>query len=213
MRIRKKPLQRICLCALFAALICILSPIAIPIGPVPVSLSLIAVLLSALMLGVGGGVGAVAVYLLIGAVGLPVFGGGMGGFGVLLGPTGGYIWSYLPMTLLCGALYRRVLWSEKRVETGCVKGTVMGTVCALPGLLICYLLGTVQYMLVARVSAWAAIAICVLPFIGFDLVKLVLVAFVGVRLLRMNWLRRMIANCFGKNKERAEDTRKGVDGI
>ena len=197
MRIRQRPLRRICLCALFAALISILSPIAIPIGPIPVSLSLIAVLLAAMLLGAWGGASAVCVYLCLGVLGLPVFGGGLGGFGVLLGPTGGYIWSYLPICLLCGALYRRVLWHDPHAETEWIKKAVMGAVCALPGLLVCYLLGCIQYMLVARVSAWAAIAVGVIPFIGFDLLKLLFVSLVGVKLLRINWLRRILSDCFG----------------
>ena len=193
---RQKMLSRICVVALFSALICILSPLAIPIGPIPISLSLVAVLLSAMLLGVWGSLSAVAVYLMLGAMGLPVFSGGMAGLGVLLGPTGGYIWSYLPICLLCGWLYRTLFFSRPNKERGFFK-LFWGIVCGLPGLLLCYLLGTLQYMLVASISFWSALAVCVIPFVGFDLLKLALVAFLGEKMLRIRWIRRMLGDCFG----------------
>ena len=193
---RQKMLSRICVVALFSALICILSPLAIPIGPIPISLSLVAVLLSVMLLGVWGSLSAVAVYLMLGAMGLPVFSGGMAGLGVLLGPTGGYIWSYLPICLLCGWLYRTLFFSRPNKKRGFFK-LFWGIVCGLPGLLLCYLLGTLQYMLVASISFWSALAVCVIPFVGFDLLKLALVAFLGEKMLRIHWIRRMLGDCFG----------------
>jgi biotin transport system substrate-specific component len=193
---RQKMLSRICVVALFSALICILSPLAIPIGPIPISLSLVAVFLSVMLLGVWGSLSAVAVYLMLGAMGLPVFSGGMAGLGVLLGPTGGYIWSYLPICLLCGWLYRTLFFSRPNKERGFFK-LFWGIVCGLPGLLLCYLLGTLQYMLVASISFWSALAVCVIPFVGFDLIKLALVAFLGEKMLRIRWIRRMLGDCFG----------------
>ena len=175
-------LRRACVCSLFAALLCILSPFAIPIGPVPVSLSLFAVLLCAALLGPISASISVSVYLLLGAVGLPVFSSGMGGFGVLIGPTGGYLWSYLPMCLLSGVLYR-VLFRKKL--QGWMKKTILGFLTGLPGLMVCYLLGTIQYMLVARVSFGTAIVICVLPFLLFDLLKILLVGILAHRLHRI----------------------------
>ena len=193
---RQKMLSRICVVALFSALICILSPLAIPIGPIPISLSLVAVFLSVMLLGVWGSLSAVAVYLMLGAMGLPVFSGGMAGLGVLLGTTGGYIWSYLPICLLCGWLYRTLFFSRPNKERGFFK-LLWGIVCGLPGLLLCYLLGTLQYMLVASISFWSALAVCVIPFVGFDLLKLALVAFLGEKMLRIRWIRRMLGDCFG----------------
>ena len=149
-----------------------------------------------MLLGVWGSLSAVAVYLMLGAMGLPVFSGGMAGLGVLLGPTGGYIWSYLPICLLCGWLYRTLFFSRPNKERGFFK-LFWGIVCGLPGLLLCYLLGTLQYMLVASISFWSALAVCVIPFVGFDLLKLALVAFLGEKMLRIRWIRRMLGDCFG----------------
>ena len=194
---RQKALSRICVVALFSALICILSPIAIPLGPIPVSLSINVVLLSAMLLGPAGSSCAILVYLLLGAIGLPVFSGGMAGLGVLFGPTGGYIWSYLPMSFLSSILYRKLFYPRLRKKCSLPTLLVWGVLSGLPGLILCYFLGTVQYMLVASVSLWSALLICVIPFIGFDLLKLCLVAFCGSRLLRTNWIRRMLGKCFG----------------
>ena len=175
--------RRACICSLFAAVLCVLSPFAIPIGPIPVSLSVFAVLLCSAMLGPALALISVAVYLMLGAIGLPVFSGGMGGFGVLVGPTGGYLWSYLPMAFLSGILYRSLF--KKKIQ-GWMTKTVLGFLAGMSGLALCYLLGTLQYMLVAEVSFGAALIICVLPFILFDSLKLLLVAILCDRLHRIS---------------------------
>lgn len=195
---KTKALCRLSVCALFSAVLCVISPIAIPILPIPFSLSLLVVLLAAAILGPVGGTASVLVYLLIGSLGLPVFGGGMGGFGVLLGPTGGFLWSYLPMSLLYGLLYRFVRSSathSKQTEKGRI---LFGALASLPSLLICYIFGAIQYMLVARVSFGAAIVICILPFVLFDLIKLLLVSFLAERMERIAVLRQIQSLFVGK---------------
>lgn len=193
---RSPVLRRVCVCALFSALMCALSPITIPIGPIPLSLSILTVLFASAMLGPWSGVLTVAVYLALGAVGLPVFGGGMSGFGVLIGPTGGFLWSYLPMCVIGGYLYRFVFWRTGEKTKRAVTRIILGGVAALPALMICYLFGTVQYMLVANVSLTSAIAVCVLPFLAFDLCKLIFVALLSDRLLSIGAVRRMLTELF-----------------
>lgn len=85
----KSKLSSMLQCSLFAALLCVLSPLTIPVGAVPVSLGIFAVLLCSSVLGMRRSLVAVLVYIALGAVGLPVFAGWQGGFGVLAGPTGG----------------------------------------------------------------------------------------------------------------------------
>lgn len=85
--------------ALFAALTAVFSQISIPIGPVPVNLALLAVFTAAGLLSPGRAVLSQVVYLLLGAVGVPVFSGFRGGFAVLAGPTGGYIVGYIVAAL------------------------------------------------------------------------------------------------------------------
>ena len=156
---RRKKTAYITRCALFAALLCLISPIAIPVGAVPITLSVFAVLLAALLLDWKAATVAVGVYVLIGCCGLPVFSGGQGGAGVLLGPTGGYIWSYVPMAALVSK---------------CGKGKPPWKACAasVGGLLVCYVCGTAQYALISGSGFIAALGVCVLPFAGFDVIKI-----------------------------------------
>ena len=87
--------------SLLAALTAVGAYIAIPIGPVPIVLQNLFVYLTGLLLGSRWGLMGIAAYLLAGAVGLPVFAGGKGGIGHLVGPTGGYLLGFcLPLPLI-----------------------------------------------------------------------------------------------------------------
>ena len=88
--------------SLMAALMCILAPFSLPIGPIPLSLSTFAVYLAAGLLGKKRGTMAVLIYILLGAIGLPVFSGFSGGIQKLFGVTGGYIIGYLPCVYISG---------------------------------------------------------------------------------------------------------------
>ena len=166
-------LHTLTLCALFASLLCVLSPISIPLGPIPVTLGLLGVLLCAVALGPTKAPVSVLVFLALGVCGLPVFGGLQGGASVLFGVTGGFLWGYLPAVGLTGFLAgRRSACSRGRIFLSCFAGT-----------LVCYLCGVLQYMLVARASFWEATVICVLPFVLPDLIKCFLVALVSARLV------------------------------
>ena len=88
--------------SLFAALTAAGAFLAIPIGPVPIVLQNFFVFLTGLLLGPRWGSASVAVYLLAGALGLPVFAGGTGGIGRFVGPTGGYLIGYLPAVWVIG---------------------------------------------------------------------------------------------------------------
>lgn len=90
--------------SLFAALMAVGAFLAVPIGPVPIVLQNMFVFLAGLLLGRRWALASVAVYLLAGASGLPVFAGGLGGIGRLVGPTGGYLVGYLPAVLLIGQI-------------------------------------------------------------------------------------------------------------
>ena len=88
--------------SLLAALMAAGAYLSIPIGPVPIVLQNMFVLLAGLLLGSRWGLASVAAYLLTGACGLPVFAGGLGGIGRILGPTGGYLIGYLPAVFIAG---------------------------------------------------------------------------------------------------------------
>ena len=179
MKQHRLPVQ-MTLCAVFAAILCLCSPIAVPVGPIPVTLSVFAVLLCAVVLEWRAALVSVAVYLLLGLF-LPVFAGGMTGISAFPGLTGGYIWSYPLMVLtvrglqalvcrLAGSSGRR----KARVE---YFAALLGCVAALP---VCYLCGAVQYALLAQTDLWRAAAVCVLPFLPVDLCKAAAASLLGV---------------------------------
>lgn len=151
--------------AIMAALICIAAPITLPIGAIPVSFGIFAVCLAGGTLGAKHGTAAVAVYILIGAIGLPVFTGFCGGVAKLLGLTGGYIIGYIPCALLSGLIRDK---TNKRW--------------ALPlgmtlGVAACYFFGTVWFALSAAKgdltsNLWSAILTCVVPFVAIDALKI-----------------------------------------
>lgn len=155
--------KELTLCAVMAAVCCVLSVISIPIGAIPVSLGVLGIFLAAVILGAKRGAAAVTVFILIGAVGLPVFTGFRGGISVLAGLTGGYIWAYIPMAALTGAVSTRA----KRNFAG------MAAVffSCIAGMIICYTLGTIQFILLSGKGLAAALSACVIPFIPFDIAK------------------------------------------
>ena len=170
--------SRLTSCAVFAAILCLLSPIALPLGgPVPFALQIFAVMLCAVTLPWGMAQVSVLVYLLLGLF-LPIFSGGNTGLTAIPGPTGGYIWSYLlmvPVIRLFRALPVRARWAEYALAlTGCVLAAG-----------VCYLCGTAQFSLVTGNSFAASLSVCVIPFIGFDLLKAAGASFLGVSLARL----------------------------
>ena len=102
--------------AVFAALIAALSLApAFAIGPVPITLQTFGVALAALCLGPWRGLAAVALFVGVGVAGLPVFAGGRAGVSVLLGPTGGYVASFLVSAFLMGLAARIIVRRRKRL--------------------------------------------------------------------------------------------------
>lgn len=157
--------------AICAALICILAPISVPIGAVPISLGTFAIYFSAALLGGKRGTAAVIVYILIGMVGLPVFTGMRGGIAVLLGATGGYIIGYIPLALLTGVfsdIKSKLNWT---MPIGMVLGTA-----AL------YTFGTAWFMIMSGSDLKSALMACVVPFLAFDAGKMVISTMLAVPL-------------------------------
>lgn len=143
-------------CALFAALMAVCAWIAIPVGQMAVSMQSFAVLLALGTLGGKRGMAAIAVYLALGAVGLPVFTGFRGGIGVLLGPTGGYLWGFLAAGIVYWLLEKRLpQWGNFAL-----------------GMAVCYGCGSTWYLLAFGGDFWAVTAMCVLPYLLPDAAKL-----------------------------------------
>lgn len=161
--------------ALLAAVMCILAPISIPIGPVPITLGVFAVMLAGTILNWKEAGAAVLVYLLLGIIGLPVFSSGKSGPGVLVGPTGGYLWTFLFMAVIIA------LFSSKD-QGSRVKETVFAAVGCLVALLVCYFFGTLQFMHVANYDLKSALAVCVYPFVAVDIAKAVVASVLGIQI-------------------------------
>ena len=163
--------------ALMTAVLCILCPVSVPIGPVPVSLSVFVIFIALYVLGWKMGTAAVALYILMGAVGLPVFSGFTGGIQKLLGPTGGYIAGYIPMALLAGIVIEKCRADVKKCWI-CVLAMELSV-------WVLYLMGTAWLAHAAGMTFRAALGAGVLPFIAVDLAKIIAAALVGPVLFRI----------------------------
>ena len=163
------------LCALCAAVTCILAPISIPLaGEVPISLCTFAVLLSGILLG--GKLGALSqtIYVLLGSVGVPVFAGWTGGIGITLGVTGGYIIGYIFMALVTGLIYYRF----GRNSSGLSKYITM-LISMILATVVLYVFGTAWFIAQTHMTLAASMAACVIPFLPGDLIKIVAVMLVA----------------------------------
>ena len=166
--------------ALGAVLIALCSWISIP-AAVPFTMQTFAVFLVLLILGGRRGTMTIVVYVLLGAVGLPVFSQFGAGIGVLLGSTGGYILGFIFM----GLTYRLVTGAAGRSRSGKVRWTEAAAL--VLGLLVLYAFGTAWYMFMyARTQGGAGLMsvllLCVIPFVIPDLIKLALALALAQRL-------------------------------
>ncbi|TCL54601.1 biotin transport system substrate-specific component [Kineothrix alysoides] len=164
--------------AIFAVLMAICSWIAIP-TMVPFTLQTFGVFLAVGVLGGKRGTVAILIYILLGAIGLPVWAGGTGGMGVLLGNTGGYIIGFLFIAL--------IMWGAERLFGR--KNWVM-IVSMVLGLIVCYAFGTLWFMMLyakntGAVGLGTVLGWCVIPFIIPDIVKLALALILSRRLNRV----------------------------
>jgi len=154
-------LKRMVYAALMAALTAAGAYIAIPLGPVPIVLQNLFIMLAGLLLGGRWGLISVAVYLLAGAVGLPVFAGGTGGVGKFVGPTGGYLLGFGAAAYLIGIIS----------ESG--RGRVTIDVLAMvAGTLIIYAFGVSWLKVVTGISFSKALTVGMLPFLIGDALKI-----------------------------------------
>ena len=162
-------IKKTALCALFTALCAVCSIITVP-SPIPFTLQTFAITLAVYVLGIGGGMASVSAYIVLGAIGLPIFSGMHGGIGVLFGPTGGFILGFIPFCLIIGFALKKF------------KSLVPRLIGCFIGLIVLYICGAVQYIFVASVSFWGAVTVCVLPFIIPDVLKILLAVVIGNRI-------------------------------
>ena len=165
-------LHKLVLASLMAALIAVGGYIAVPIGPVPIVLQNLFVLVAALLLGSRWGSAAVAVYLLAGACGLPVFAGGGGGIGHLFGPRGGYLFGFLLAAFVVGKI-SELSGRSPLVE---IVGMIIGS-------LLIYAVGVPWLKTILGFDYGKALAVGMYPFVIGDILKIV-AAFVIVKSVR-----------------------------
>ncbi|MFA6688429.1 MAG: biotin transporter BioY [Sphaerochaetaceae bacterium] len=172
---QKRTLQtrNVLVTALFAALMAVGAYIKVPIPPVPVTLQTLFVLTAGLMCGWKIGLASVAVYLFIGAIGMPVFTSG-GGIAAMIGPTGGFLFGLIPAVLIAGVCsdigYRHKEGEQpngKRFLLWCALGAVLATFIGIYG-------AGVPWLKVNRQLSWsAALAGGMYPFLIGDTIKII----------------------------------------
>lgn len=146
--------------ALMAALTAVGAYLIIPVGPVPITLQTFFVLLSGRLLGKKYGVLSQLTYLLLGAFGLPIFSGGQGGLGVIAGPTGGFLLSFITAAWI--AAY---CTGENKKDFWILSAAVLSN----------YVIGSIYFSIITGTGLIAALNITVIPFVPGDLLKIILV--------------------------------------
>ncbi len=154
--------SNLALIAMFSAMVVVFSQIVIviPLTPIPLNLATAAVMLSGLFLKGYNGAISMVVYVLLGAIGLPVFSSFSGGIGVVLGPTGGYIMGYILMSLTIGLIIKK-----KDNFAFSLVSMVVGTV-------ICYIAGSIWFMILTKSNLVSTLMLCVVPFVFGDIFKI-----------------------------------------
>ena len=160
----------IVLVGVFVAIISICAWISIPMVPIPITLQILGVFITASILGAKLGTVSIIIYILLGAVGLPVFSNFTGGFGILLSPTGGFIIGFIFTALTVGII------------TSFKNSILTNTLAMLLGFLLCYLFGTLWYCIYANVDFITAVLFCVVPFLIGDSVKICISAILVTKL-------------------------------
>ncbi|MBP1764526.1 MAG: bioY [Firmicutes bacterium] len=171
-------LRNMILTGLFAALITISSQIAFPLpfSPVPHTLQVLFIMLAGVLLGSRWGTMSVGIWITLGIFGLPVFAQGKAGITVLVGPTGGFIVGFLCCAALVGWLAAHWPLSYTRMFIVMLAGLFVIYACGLFGFIIGF-----TWLLHKAMSIQQGFLLVVMPFFPFDIFKIALAAFLGVR--------------------------------
>ena len=162
------PVKMLALTAMFTALTAILAQISVPLPftPVPISMATFAVFCAGALLGPKYGSASLALYTLLGALGVPVFAQFTAGLGILAGPTGGYIIGYILAAFFTGLIITR---AQGRF--------IVYPLAMAAGLLACYAFGTLWFCIVYQSGLAAALVACVVPFLPGDAIKIAVASF------------------------------------
>lgn len=186
----KTSTRKIIMIALFAALTAIGSFIAIPVGPVPVTIQDMFPMLAGLILGAEAGAMSQLVYVLLGLVGLPVFAGGTGGVNSIFSPSFGYLIGFILAAFIIGKI------SEKIGKLTLIKSFV---ICII-GTIVIYLIG-IPYLYIVlhnvvgkKITIAYAIKIGFILFIPGDILKIIIVSFITNKMVPLLKRQRLIAS-------------------
>ena len=165
--------KQMVLIALMTAVTCVLGPLTIPLpfSPVPISLTNFAIFLAIFVLGMKSGTISFIIYLLLGAIGVPVFSSFRGGLQVLAGPTGGYLIGFIFLALIMGFALDH--FDRKLVPT--IIGMIIG-------MAVCYAFGTVWLAKLLSLSFKEGLMMGVIPYLAGDAAKIIIAAIVGPKL-------------------------------
>ena len=165
--------KQMVLIALMTAVTCVLGPLSIPLpfSPVPISLTNFAIFLAIFVLGMKSGTISFIIYLLLGAIGVPVFSAFRGGLQVLAGPTGGYLIGFIFLALIMGFALDH--FNRKLVPT--IIGMIIG-------MAVCYAFGTVWLAKLLSLSFKEGLMMGVIPYLAGDAAKIIIAAIVGPKL-------------------------------
>ncbi|MEG1926172.1 MAG: biotin transporter BioY [Ruthenibacterium sp.] len=156
---KKYNTRTLILIALFAALTAVLAQIQLPLGPVPFNLAVLGAFLAGMLLPPLAATLSMGVYMMLGIIGIPVFAGFAGGPAVLFGKTGGYVLGYIAIAFCTSFAMQK---SGKLIPVACAMAL---------GLVACYTLGTVWFMIFTGMGLMQSLTFCVLPFIIPDIAK------------------------------------------
>lgn len=154
--------------AIYLVLLSVCSLVSVPLGPIPFTLQTLAITFIAYSATPKEASLAIWTYMILGAIGVPIFASMRGGIGVLIGPSGGFLWGYalsLPFITIAINKAKDTLPTKMRIPVLLLLGILMS--------FIAYSFGTLQYMVVGGVSLSVAISVSVAPFVLIDLVKII----------------------------------------
>lgn len=170
------------------ALLAVSAQVSIAVGPVPFTLQTLVVVLAALVFTPGQAALTLAGYVLLGAVGLPVFSAMRGGLAMLAGPTGGYLYGFIASVVLA-SLVRRALCPAQARAASPRRSLVADVVAGVVAVAVCYAVGTAHFVLIgsaagSTVGVGYALAVCVVPFVVPDALKIAAAVAVAAALRR-----------------------------
>ena len=164
----------LCMIGLWTAVIAVMSQFSIPMPMgVPMTMQTFAISLAAIVLGARKSTLATGIYVLLGAIGIPVFANFSGGLSYVVGPTGGFILSFPIMAFIIG------LGSEYGIKN---KGVFIGAL--VMGTVINYIVGVLMFCIITKSPIQTGIMACVLPFIPTAIIKAVLASVLGLQMRR-----------------------------